>query len=107
MLKLISQVDVSTFQKPIPNAPQESANQAKRSTNEVFEGNIEDQARILCKDNMKREILDHVPEGKSDEDESADKSAACKDDEDKDMVDEVGENGHIKEGSLDKVAATQ
>ena len=54
---------------------------------------------------MKREILDHIPEVKSDEDESAEKSV-CKD-EDKDMGEEVGENGHLKESALDKVAATQ
>ena len=27
----------------------------------MFEGNIEEQARILCKQFMKREILDHLP----------------------------------------------
>ena len=98
MLKLISQVDLTTFSghhKP-SNAPaassaaltqQNSVNGGAASVSggggehgasrghhhqqfEVFEGNIEEQARILCKQFMKREILDHLPAPERKDEES-------------------------------------
>ena len=75
MLKLISQVDLTTFSAtPKPSATTaaaasqvtaagaEAGSVGQRGPFEVFEGNIEEQARILCKQFMKREILDYVPE---------------------------------------------
>ena len=96
MLKQISQVDLSTFaaQKPATIAPpeKEKESQPNRTGFEVFEGNIEEQARILCKQFMKREIVDHQPEEKS---EAANGDDSIKgQDEDKDMIEEVHENGH-------------
>ena len=96
MLKQISQVDLSTFaaQKPATITPseKEKESQPNRTGFEVFEGNIEEQARILCKQFMKREIVDHLPEEKS---EAANGDDSIKgQDEDKDMIEEVHENGH-------------
>ena len=100
MLKLISQVDLTTFSghhKPsnAPGASSTTVTQQASATNgaaehgaasrahhqqfEVFEGNIEEQARILCKQFMKREILDHLPEQKdegSDGEEENDNAAS-------------------------------
>jgi len=57
MLKLISQVDVTTFSKPPVTASETNT----RSGFEIFGGNVEEQARIFCKNHMKRVILDHLP----------------------------------------------
>ena len=93
MLKLISQVDLTTFGAPEP--------QNNRPVFSVFEGNIEEQARILCKSFMLREILDHLP---PDEDE------IDGDDEDKEMHEsdnnhlgeDQQENGHNEEKGVHK-----
>ena len=93
MLKLISQVDLTTFGAPEP--------QNNRPVFSVFEGNIEEQARILCKSFMLREILDHLP---PDEDE------IDGDEEDKEMHEsdnnhlgeDQQENGHNEEKGVHK-----
>lgn len=59
MLKLISQIDVTTFSKP-PVTASETSSQT-RSGFEIFGGNVEEQVRIFCKNHMKRVILDHLP----------------------------------------------
>lgn len=65
----------------------------------IFEGNIEEQARILCKSHMKKEIPDHVPkedaedeDNDEDMDEDKDKSAAKEDNEAADVEMEGKEN---------------
>ena len=52
----------------------------------MFDGNIEEQARILCKQFMKREILDHLPE--QPKDDNAEDSEAEMVDEEHDLADE-------------------
>ena len=91
MLKLISQVDLTTFGGPEP--------QNKGPVFSVFEGNIEDQAKILCKQFMKREILDHLPpdEDEIDGDEDKEMNESC---ENNQLGEDQQENGHIEENGL-------
>ena len=61
-LKLISQFDLTTFSKS-----ETSSNQQQRY--DPFKGNIEDVARVFCKNHMRRQILDHLPERPETEEE--------------------------------------
>ena len=92
MLKLISQVDLTTFGAPEPQNTRPFS---------VFEGNIEEQARILCKSFMKREILDHLP---PDEDEiDGDEEDKEMDESDNNQLGEdQQENGHIEANGVHK-----
>lgn len=91
MLKLISQVDLTTF-----GADESQKNKPVFS---VFEGNIEEQARILCKQFMKREILDHLPpdEDEIDGDEDKEMGEMC---ENNQLGDDQPENGHSEANGL-------
>ena len=107
MLKMIAQVDLTTFSKPTPT-PSDPSQQ--RSGFYIFEGNIEEQARIFCKNHMKRKILDHLPAENDEEDDAGAHDMADDDLEeedhlcDKEMVDEASPsqqpeetNGHVVE----------
>ena len=89
MLKQIAQVDLSTFSG---KNPQE--NNQTRST-DVFQGNIEEQARILCKQHMKREILDHLPQKDEDEEDGCEEKS------------EAGESGSNQANGIDEQSKVQ
>lgn len=46
-----------------------------------FKGNIEDQARIFCKNHMKKQILDHLPEVQDNDDDHEDSNNSKGDEE--------------------------
>ena len=64
MLRMVAAVDQNTFKA----TKDEHKDQPARSF-EIYEGNIEEQARALCKQFMKKEILESLP---ADADESKD-----------------------------------
>ena len=89
MLKLISSVDQTTFAAG-KSATENGGHQSKPS--DVFEGNVEEQARVLCKQFMKRQILDHLPVDNDEEDGEGDDQLEGEENE----VSELHLNGHTE-----------
>ena len=105
MLRQVALVDLTTFSQQKPNSTLAAPETATSAANQpsvgsaVFEGNIEEQARILCKSHMKKEILDQLPK---DEDE-VDEEGMDKDDEDN-VEREADQNGLGFENGTDEDA---
>lgn len=85
MLKLISQVDLTTFGKDEP--------QNNRPVFSVFEGNIEEQARIFYSSHKLRDIPDHLPPDE-DENEGGKEDKEMHESDSNQLGEDHQENGH-------------